>query len=140
MKLNHLFIISSDMKAMSHFWTDVIGLTEGKRPSFPFKGAWFYSEGKPLIHLAEQKDFQFETGSIAHVAFEGANYTSLINTLQHQHHPYTEKDVPMTRERQVFISGPDGITVEMLFPQQDLSKPQHAYTTDDNLEFLGENQ
>jgi lactoylglutathione lyase len=128
------------MEAMSHFWVDVIGLTTGKRPDFPFKGAWFYSEGKPLIHLAEQKGFKFETGSIAHVALEGANYISLIKTLKQLNYAYTEKDVPMTRERQVFISGPDGITVEMLFPQQASSKPHHSYTTNDNLEFLGENQ
>lgn len=55
------------------------------------------------------------SGSIAHLALEGANYDGLIEALNKNGVRYGENDVPVSGERQVFISGPDGLNVEMLF-------------------------
>jgi len=118
MKLNHVLVLTSDLQAMRSFWINVIGLREGWRPDFPFAGLWLYFDEKPLIHIAEQLGVTFTHGAISHVALEGANYKELLSRCQQFNQTYTEKNVPQSGERQVFLSGPDGLTVEMLFPFQ----------------------
>lgn len=143
MKLNHILVLTTDLAAMEHFWTQLIGLRSGERPPFPFKGLWLYSEGRPLVHIAEQHHAAFGNGSIAHVALEGADYEALVTRLDQQQYHYTEKEVPLSGDRQVFIAGPDGLTVEMLFAlnaeqTRDTDAQRHSYESNDNLEFLGD--
>lgn len=142
MNLNHILILTTDLATMEHFWTKLIGLRVGKRPPFPFNGLWIYSEDKPLVHIAEQHHAALGNGPIAHVALEGADYKALLERLDQNAYSYTEKLVPLSGERQVFVAGPDNLTVEMLFPlneQQKLTEGTHhrAYETNENLEFLG---
>ncbi len=127
MKINHNLILTTNLNAMSHFWTGIIGLTLGDRPPFPFKGEWFYSEDKPLIHVAEQERVHEYGGPIAHVALEGTDYRALMTTLRKNFCSYTEKDVPISGERQVFVSGPDGLIVEMIFPHGASDNKEHPY-------------
>lgn len=142
MNINHVLVLTTDLKAMEFFWTKIIGLKVGERPPFPFNGAWIYSGDKPLIHIAENYTSDFGNGSIAHVAIEGTDYKALRERINNSTYNYTEKIVPLSGERQIFIIGPDGLIVEMLFPldkQLDLSeeRPQLAYQNNDNFEFLG---
>lgn len=142
MKLNHVLVLTTNLKAMECFWTKLIGLQVGERPPFPFNGIWIYSDDRPLIHIAEQATSAFGNGVIAHVALEGADYKALLERLGKSTYAYTEKVVPLSGELQVFIVGPDGLIVEMLFPlnkQQNLTenKQQLAYKTNEHLEFLG---
>lgn len=117
MKLNHVLVRTRGLNAAKRFFTEVIGLEQGERPPFPFNGAWFYCEGKALIHVVEDHEESLGNGgSLAHVAIEGAEYEALLQRLQKAQARYSEKDVPLTGERQVFVSGPDGLMVEMLFP------------------------
>ena len=142
MKINHVLVLTTDLKAMAFFWTELIGFQIGKRPPFPFNGLWIYSGDKPLIHIAEQSHSAFGNGSIAHVAFEGADYNALQKRLDNNTYAYSEKMVPISNERQVFILGPDGLTVEMLFPlnkqQTKVDQTlQSVYQSNENLNFLG---
>lgn len=127
MKLNHVLVRSNDLNAMSHFWTEIIGLESGQRPPFLFHGAWFYSGGQPLVHVVSDKNTDALPGAIAHVAFEGTDYKALITRLNHNDWDYVENDVPLTGERQVFVRGPDGVTTEMLFPLGTTNNESHPY-------------
>ena len=139
MKLNHVLVLTSDLKIMENFWTNVIGLEVGERPPFPFDGLWLYSDGTPLVHVAELKSASFGNNSIAHVAFDGADYNQLMLRLEQLGHPYTEKDVPLSGDRQVFIAGPDSVTVEMMFPlnEMETTHDTNSYTNNEDLDFLG---
>ena len=53
MNINHVLVLTTDLRAMECFWVDLIGLHEGDRPPFPFNGLWLYSDDNPLIHIAE---------------------------------------------------------------------------------------
>lgn len=139
-KLNHILVLTTDLAAMEYFWTKLIGLQTGERPPFPFKGLWLYSEDKPLVHIAEQHRATFGNGSIAHVAIEGADYKALRTRLDLYRHSYTEKEIPLSEDRQVFIAGPDGLTVEMVFPfdeqqKYDADTQHYSYEINDNLEY-----
>ncbi len=115
-KINHVLVRATDLDVMNHFWVDILGLQIGARPPFPFRGAWLYSDAKPLVHVVHDPSAGANGGAIDHVAFEGVDYDELIATLQQHSVDYVERDVPVSGEHQVFISGPDSLTVEMLFP------------------------
>lgn len=142
MNLNHVLVLTTDLAEMKFFWTELIGLEVGDRPSFPFSGFWLYSDGKPLVHIAERSCSERSSGAIAHVAFDGTDYSSLLARLNKSYFLYTEKIVPQSGERQVFVMGPDGLTVEMLFPMSEAEllteeNGNKHYKANDNLEFLG---
>ena len=127
MKINHVLVLTRDIKKMTAFWTDVIGLNTGYRPPFPFAGEWLYSEEKTLIHVAQANDHLDKNGAIAHVALEGDNYNQLIATLHEHAIKYFEKDVPLSAERQVFVLGPDELTIEIIFPLSSVDEKSHPY-------------
>ena len=125
-----MLIRTAEIEPMVNFFVNVIGLERGFRPPFPFKGAWLYSEGKHLIHLAlvdkndqaqltylERNTSSTGTGIIDHFALIGANYMSLLDRLKDQNVHYIQREVPLTKERQVFVYGPEQIVIEMIFPQ-----------------------
>lgn len=116
MIINHVLVRTTDINAMKHFWVDVIGLKVGVRPPFKAPGAWLYSDDKPVVHVVHDPYLEAHVGALEHVAFEGADYDSLITSLNEHNVQYAEQDVPLTGEHQVFVSGPDGLNVEILFP------------------------
>lgn len=118
MQINHVQVRATNLEKMTLFWTRVIGLEQGYRPPFNFPGAWFYSKGQPMIHVVEVGDI-IGSGPFDHVAIEGADYRQLISRLQQHRADYRETTVPATGDRQVFVAGPDGLKVEMLFRQEE---------------------
>ena len=127
MKINHVLVLTKDIKAMTSFLTNIMGLSTGYRPPFPFAGEWLYSEEKPLIHLAQVGDDLDKNGAIAHVALEGENYYRLISILHEHSIEYSEKDVPLSDERQVFVLGPDNLTIEVVFPLSSVGEKSRPY-------------
>ncbi|WP_250458896.1 VOC family protein [Microbulbifer litoralis] len=118
MQINHVQVRATNLDRMTRFWTELIGLERGYRPPFNSSGAWFYSNGRPIIHVMAVGDIMGD-GPFDHVAIEGADYRQLIARLQQHNADYRETSVPGSGDRQVFIAGPDGLKVEMLFPQGD---------------------
>ena len=118
MHINHVLVRTTDLAAMHSFWVDLIGLEAGYRPQFSRPGAWFYSDGQPLIHVVEVERVD-AGGSLDHVALEGADLTSLITRLQQHNASFHETVVPGSNDRQVFVAGPDGLQVELLFPSRN---------------------
>ncbi len=52
---------------------------------------------------------------VDHIAFSGSDYPELIERLKRHQLDYFERSVPLTGEHQVFISGPEGIRIEVQF-------------------------
>lgn len=116
MKINHVLVRARDLEAMNQFLVDAIGLEVGERPQFPFTGSWLYSEGKPVVHVIHDDAAGNANGAVDHVAFEGADYDTLLAALLKYDINYAERIVPQSGEHQVFVSGPNGLKVEMLLP------------------------
>ena len=49
--LDHINIRTADLAGTKAFFMDVLGLSEGWRPAFPFPGAWLYAGEKDVVHL-----------------------------------------------------------------------------------------
>ncbi len=134
-EINHVLVRTRHLKNMIHFLIQTVGLEEGFRPPFNFPGAWLYSDDKPLIHLVEinpddkgQSDYlgsqtavsESGMGAVDHIAFSGCNYPHLIKRLKQQKFKYFERIVPLTNEHQVFVEGPDGLRIELLFKTDEI--------------------
>lgn len=110
------------------FVCKVTGLKEGFRPPFPFEGVWLYHNDKAIVHVVKYSDASAENGRgstqsfaarvVDHLAFEGEDYDVLTAELKKLKIAYTEHIVPLTKEHQVFVEGPDGLKLEIVFPSE----------------------
>lgn len=128
MRLDHFTIRTTDLDATRDFFTDVIGLTVGDRPPFPFPGHWLYGDGRAIVHLVGVEpsrsyvrghggsdDVGADTGAVDHLAFCGEDYTNTLARLTGHGCDYSERTVPGRGSRQIFVRGPHGLIVELVF-------------------------
>ena len=125
--LNHVNIVTGDLEATRRFYSDVIGLTDGDRPSFQFPGAWLYCGDEAVIHLVGVDDQPDEgTGTIDHVAFEAKGIDDMIELLEGRGVPFHVRDVPGREIRQVFLHDPNGVKIELNFRGAEVLKARKA--------------
>ena len=53
---DHVNVRTANLDAMVEWYGRVLGMTSGKRPGFPFPGAWLYLGDQALIHLVGVTD------------------------------------------------------------------------------------
>ena len=135
--LNHYSIRTTDIDASRDFYAQVLGLTVGPRPEFPFPGAWMYrgnhaDMNNAVVHIIgidsqktqglqdylggrEEGELQ-GTGAIDHIAFTADNLGSMLAHLNAHGVPYRERTVPGIGLHQVFLHDPQGVMVELNYP------------------------
>ena len=115
-RLEHYTIRCAYLERTRDFYRDMLGLTVGDRPPFNFKGYWLYLAGTPIVHLVEQSGgVGRDTGALDHVAFSATDIDGTRAILSKNGHQFREAGVPGSKIRQLFVSDPDGITVELNF-------------------------
>lgn len=133
-KLDHYSIRTTDLESTRRFYTEVMGLEVGPRPDFPFPGLWLYQGRSAVVHVlgidpdnsSGLRDYLGDkglaarpgTGSIDHVAFVGSDLGTMRERFQAAQIPFRERTVPTLNLRQVFLEDPNGITIELNFPDQ----------------------
>ena len=50
-KLDHVNVRTANLAEMVDWYDRVLGLKSGKRPDFPFPGAWIYIGEQAFLHL-----------------------------------------------------------------------------------------
>jgi len=126
--LEHVTIRCGQLQRTRDFYCQMIGLTEGERPAFPFRGHWLYVGGVPVIHLveaadhggawgreAEMPDPAEGTGAFDHVAFHGEDFEAMRARLAAAGVNFRERIVPGGRLKQLFVPDPEGVLVEINF-------------------------
>ena len=123
--LDHILVLADDLEATKDFYVDVIGLTVGARPDFSFRGYWLYSGDRACIHLAARADrdspsagdgYSKATGPIDHVAFAVDDCDGARAELDRLGVAYRHLKVPGAPLQQLFVTDPNGISVELNFP------------------------
>ena len=115
-RLEHYTIRCASLERTRDFYCDMLGLTVGERPPFNFNGYWLYLAGSPIVHLVEQSgDEGRATGALDHIAFAASDIDATRTLLTRNGHKIREAGVPGARVRQLFVSDPDGIMVELNF-------------------------
>lgn len=134
--LDHCSIRTVKLEETRGFYVDVLGMTDGDRPDFPFPGAWLYVDGVAVVHLvgvdpddpsglqeylggevsAEALD---GSGAFDHIAFRAREPGALIERLEAKGYPYRERQVPSMDLFQIFVEDPNGITIELNYWGED---------------------
>ncbi len=135
--LNHYSIRTTDIDASRDFYANVLGLTVGPRPQFPFPGAWMYrgdhaDVANAVVHIigidkqktqglqdylgAREEDGLQGTGAIDHIAFFADGLSGMLTHLNATGVPYRERTVPGIGLHQVFLHDPQGVMVELNYP------------------------
>lgn len=119
MQLDHVNVRTANLETMRSFFEEIVGLTNGPRPRFDFPGYWLYGGGEPIVHLVgiDAAEASPSLGPIDHIAFRGGDYEAQKAVLERNGYRYREADVPGANVRQIFIIGPEGIKIELQFPQ-----------------------
>lgn len=128
-RFEHVLIMAEDLEATKDFFADVVGLSVGWRPDFPFPGYWMYLNGSPCVHLAakqmdaEGKDYldakdggDGGSGCIDHIAFLADDMEGFRERLEAAGIPMRHRHVPGSPVQQIFIEDPNNVTVELNFP------------------------
>ena len=129
---DHVNINTIYLEKTINFYT-LLGLVDGPRPDFDFKGSWLYLDPDlqtACMHLVEI-NFEFYTegsGTVDHIAFrcDVEKLTDTQNKLDEAGIEYkynrvlleegnNEKSTPPNAIDQLFIYDPNGIQVELNF-------------------------
>lgn len=124
--LEHVTIRCAQLQRTRDFYCRMMGLTDGDRPAFPFRGHWLYLGGIPVIHLVEAADKGSawggppgaagkDTGPFDHVAFHGADFDAMRARLVDANIEFRERIVPGGALKQLFVPDPEGVLVEINF-------------------------
>ena len=128
-RLEHVNIRCARLAATTAFYVDIIGLTVGPRPDFPFRGAWLYCGDTAVVHLVEAADHpgswtgtlardtatDASTGAFDHVAFHGEDFEGMRTALRAAGLAFRDRVVPGTGLKQIFVPDPEGVMVELNF-------------------------
>lgn len=120
LSINHIQLVAEKdlVIQLRDFYCDVIGLTEGFRPSFERFGFWLYIDDKDVLHLITPKEGDERStrkSSFDHIAFKAANYAGVLKKLKSLHIPFEEKPIPGMIAHQIFLRDPAGNRVELNF-------------------------
>ena len=113
MQLDHVNIHVYDLPAARDFLVRLLGVTVGWRPSFPVPGDWLYLDGRPVIHTW-RKSQERGMGWVDHIAFSpcgdpDAKRAELVSL----GYAFAEAGLIDTEITQFFVSGPEGIKIEL---------------------------
>ena len=128
--LDHCSIRTTKLQETREFFVDILGLEDGKRPDFPFPGAWLYTDSTAVIHLIGvdpddpsglqryvggeiSSEALQGSGAFDHIAFRANDPSILIERLKKTDYAYRERQVPNMNLFQIFVEDPNGITIEL---------------------------
>ena len=134
--IEHYNIRTEKLATTVQFYTEVLGFRNGPRPGNPpsHTGAWLYSGDTPVVHVTAfdrndpermkwvndylgQRDLDSlqGSGSIDHVAFRGQGYDEMVARCRSLEVPARERLVQALKLRQIFVTDPNGISIELNF-------------------------
>ena len=117
--LNHINIHAEDLEAARDFLlADLPELKQGIRPPFDFKGYWLYLGDQPVIHMQNRGEGMGGRGWIDHLAFAPFDFEIEKARLDAGGFRYITGGIPGTGIRQLFVSGPEGLKIELQCPDK----------------------
>jgi catechol 2,3-dioxygenase-like lactoylglutathione lyase family enzyme len=113
--LDHINIRTADLAATKALFIDVLGLSDGWRPPFPFPGAWLYAGDKNVVHIVEvdRPAAASEGSSLDHFAFDVSDYDEALARIEKTGLPFRATVTPGTSVKQIFVRDTNGVTIEL---------------------------
>ncbi len=135
-KLHHVAICVADLEASRHFYVDVLGMDEVKRPlTFHFKGQWFHKYGVEIHTIHQEAAGQLPGDAknmikpgrditfARHFCFSIRNVAETINTLTNNGIELGAGPRPRgDGATQIYMYDPDGHLVELVYEPWEWSQ------------------
>jgi len=119
--MNHFTVLTDDVPRTVDFYCNLLGLSEGERPSLGFPGAWLYAGGSAILHIVGgQSRDQLKPGVIDHIAFSAKGLSEMLATLVTYDIEHTCRRQTGTGLWQVFMFDPNGARVELDFAADEV--------------------
>lgn len=121
-KLDHVNIRTRRLDEQIAFYRDVLGLPSGKRPPFPFPGAWMYAGDQAVVHLVgiqEEPAPWRPDQSLEHFALSGTGLLPFLGRLRDSKVAYECRIVPGVGIVQVNVHDVDGNHIHIDFPPEE---------------------
>jgi len=134
--IDHFTLRTRALEQTVAFYRDVVGLQEGTRPPYPFSGRWLYAAGRPLLHLVASgsdeglagylglRNEEVGSGCIDHISLRAEGAHEVQARLLRLDIPFVTRLVPERGELQLFVQDNNGVMVELLFLDDDITQPQ----------------
>ena len=118
-QLNHVNLRTTRLDAMITWYRDVLGLTSGPRPDFPFAGAWLYAGDTAFVHLVGIEG-DAGTGSevelkLEHFAFSATGAQAFENRLQERGVEFRKSEIAAVNLVAFNVWDPDGNHIHVDF-------------------------
>jgi catechol 2,3-dioxygenase-like lactoylglutathione lyase family enzyme len=128
-ELNHYFVRANDLERSRHFYCEVLGFEEMPRPDFPFPGYWLGVGGKIQVHMGPHgipnsnlyylgttpRSATDNAGIVDHIAFSATDPEAFSARFKSMGLHARKRFLPEFRLFQMFVSDPDGLTIELNF-------------------------
>lgn len=137
LSLNHFSVRTLDMAATQTFYGQVLGMTPGPRPQFPFPGVWMYigshdSFANAMVHIIGMDKNDPEglkkylgdrdvsslhgSGAVDHIAFFATGLAAMLQHLKKIGVTCRQRTVPSIGLHQLFLTDPSGVVIELNYP------------------------
>ncbi len=115
-RLDHVNVRTANLAAMTRWYCQMLGMTEGWRPPFDFPGAWLYADGHPFVHLVGVgKQPEGREPRLEHFAFSAKGMEPFTARLEAEGIDYRPAKVPGTAITQINVLDPDGNHIHIDF-------------------------
>lgn len=117
--LDHVNIRTASVEEMTRWYVDMLGMTSGWRPPFPFPGAWLYVGEQPFVHLIgidEEAEVDPDNLKLEHFAFAAKGLENFAARLDAAGESYDKRVVPGSGVIQMNVWDPDGNHIHIDFP------------------------
>jgi catechol 2,3-dioxygenase-like lactoylglutathione lyase family enzyme len=127
-RLDHFLVLTDDIDATRDFWVSAFGFSAGPRPDFTFSGYWLYAGDVPCVHIADTGEYRAHAatmglsvpggtdGPVDHVAFMATDHDAFVARFDELGVAYAPNEIPGVGIRQLFVSDPNGVRVEINVP------------------------
>lgn len=118
-KLDHVNLRTTQLDAMTEWYSNVLGLVPGFRPDFPFPGSWLYAGDAAVVHLIGI-DGPAATGSevklkLEHFAFTATGHEAFEQRIAEMELPVKRSEIAEMGTVAYNIWDPDGNHIHVDF-------------------------
>jgi catechol 2,3-dioxygenase-like lactoylglutathione lyase family enzyme len=116
-KLDHVNIHTTNVERLVEWYDRVLGMPSGKRPPFPFPGAWLYCGSDAVVHLVGVDKLPRHEGmlQLEHFAFNASGLKDFLARLEREKVPYDGRRVQGGGGVQINVYDPDGNHIHVDF-------------------------